>query len=145
MDGERIQELFTAFITYMWEGARNGANWAKEHPVYAEYSNFASMDWERIKELFTAFIRYSWEAASNGAIWAEEHQEESENPYLVWAACVALALMLYALVRGTEALLRVIYKLVIVVLKLLYWLASASLNTLALQSSPRSSYRSYIA
>ncbi|RDX43173.1 hypothetical protein OH76DRAFT_1410393 [Lentinus brumalis] len=78
------------------------------------------MDGERIQELFTAFITYMWEAARNGVYWAEEHQEKYKNPYLVWAACVVLALILYALVRGIEALLGVIFKLVIVVLKLPY-------------------------
>ncbi len=172
------QLALAAFIRYSWEAASNGASWAKEHPAYAEHSNFASMECEGIKRCFTgaslvavplpsprsrlagsratlaAFIRYSWEAASNSAIWAEEHQEKYKNPYLVWAACVVLALILYALVRGIEALLGVIFKLVIVVLKLPYRfvmlfiklilrseycpteLASTSLNTLALQSSP---------
>ncbi len=76
----------------------------------------------------------------------------------MWAACVVLALILYVLVRGIRALLGVIFKLVFRVLKLLYWLAmlliklvlrseyrptglaSTSLNTLALQSLPPSSY-----
>ncbi len=76
------------------------------------------------------------QAASNGVTWVEEHPEEVKNAGLVCAAVLVFALTLYALVPAITALLGAIFKLVLGVLKLLYWLVMLPIE-LVLRSEHR--------